>query len=163
MSQTITIRKPLVTEVPSIAALIDAAANRQELLPRTEDELVETVRDFQVYVDDKGLGGCCALHVDLDNLAEVRSFVVREDLRGHGVGARLLEACYEEAENLSLARIYALTRVPGFFQHHGFNVIDKADLPQKVFKDCIRCPLFFNCDEIAVARDLSNGTAAQKE
>ena len=154
LSRAHPVRKPLMTELPQIAALIATAAQRQQLLPRSEDELSETVRDFHVYVDEQGVGGCSALHIDLDSLAEIRSLVVRDGLRGNGVGRALLEACVREAESLHLARVYALTRVPGFFERYGFRIVGKEALPQKVFRDCIRCALFFNCDEIAVVRDL---------
>jgi amino-acid N-acetyltransferase len=79
---------------------------------------------------------------------------VRENLRGQGVGEQLLRAVVEEARNLQIARVYALTRVPGFFLKSGFHTVEKHELPYKVFKDCMRCRLFPGCDEIAMARDL---------
>jgi len=41
-----------------------------------------------------------------------------------------------------------------FFLKAGFHVVDKNELPYKVFKDCLRCRLFPGCDEVAVAVDL---------
>jgi len=148
------LRKPKLSEVEGLKGLLDEAAAQGAILPRALPELYENVRDFYVYVDEQGLGGCVALHIDMADLAEVRSLVVREDLRGHGIGERLLEAVVQEAEGLEIARVYALTRVPGFFLKSTFRVVDKMDLPYKVFKDCMRCRLFPGCDEIAVVRDL---------
>jgi amino-acid N-acetyltransferase len=148
------VRKPLVEEVPGIKDLIDIEVERRSVLPRTLDELYEAVRDFFVYVDEKGVGGCCALHIDTPDLAEIRSLVVRDDLRGQRVGERLVIACYEEAQNLGLARLYALTRSPVFFEKLLFRQVDKDELPQKVYKDCLRCHLYPQCDEIAMVRDL---------
>lgn len=159
---TITIRKPVVTQVPEIKSLIDAGVKQGAMLPRALLELYESVRDFHVYVDERGVGGCCALHVDMDDLAEIRSLVVREDLRGQGIGLRLLEACLDEARDLDIARVYALTRVRGFFERQGFREVDKRELPSKVFNDCVRCHLFPACDEVALVRDLKAPASATR-
>lgn len=145
------VRKPKLTEVLAMKVLLDDAVAHGYVLPRELPELYENVRDFYVYIDDTGaLGGCGALHIDMIDLAEVRSLVVREDLRGQGVGEALLAALIKEAEGLEIDRVYALTRVEPFFLRNGFNVVEKQELPYKVFKDCMRCKLFHNCDETAV-------------
>ncbi len=139
--------------------LLDEAAAEEQVLPRQLPELYENVRDFYVYADGKGLGSVVALHIDMVDLAEVQSLVVRKDLRGRGVGRRLVDAVLREARQLDIVRVYALTRLPEFFERNGFRVVDRNELPYKVFKDCIRCRLYPGCDEIAVVRDL----AATKE
>jgi len=149
-----TIRKPKLTEIADIKKLLDEAAKKSEVLQRPLMELYESVRDFYTYVDEKGMGGCCALHVDMIDLAEIRSLVVREDLRGQDIGVRLLDACLDEARVLNIPRVYALTRNASFFQAHGFTEVEKNELPHKVFNDCVRCPSFPECDEIAVVRGL---------
>jgi len=148
------VRKPKLTEVVAIKALLDEAVAQGSVLPRELPELYENVRDFYVYTDENGLGGCVALHIDMVDLAEVRSLVVARPLRGRGIGEQLVEAVLREAQNLNIARVYALTRVPGFFQRVHFHEVDKLELPYKVFKDCTRCRLFPGCDEIAMVRDL---------
>lgn len=149
------VRKPKVTEVEGIKALIDGAVAKGHVLPRELHELFENVRDFYVYVTENGeIGGCVALHIDTIELAEVRSLVVREDLRGRGIGEKLVDAVIREAQDLDIARVYALTRVVPFFTKSGFHVVDKTELPYKVFKDCLRCRLFPGCDEVAVVVDL---------
>jgi amino-acid N-acetyltransferase len=153
------VRKPKLTEVVSMKQLLDEAAAEEQVLPRQLPELYENVRDFYVYVDERGLGGLVALHIDMVDLAEVRSLVVRGDLRGRGVGRRLVETVVAEAELLDIARVYALTRLPEFFEKSGFREVDRNELPYKVFKDCIGCRLYPGCDEIAMVRDL----AATKE
>ena len=153
------IRQPKVTEVIAIKALIDAAVKQGSVLPRELQEIYENVRDFMVYLDERGVGGCAALHIDTVELAEVRSLVVRDDLRGLGIGKQLVAAMVQEASQLGLRRVYALTRSPGFFLKSGFRTVDKSELPHKVFKDCLRCPLFPGCDEIAMVRDLGEAAA----
>ncbi len=151
------VRKPKLTEVVDMKALLDGAAEAGCVLPRALPELYENVRDFYVYVDEEGFGGCVAMHIDMVDLAEVRSLVVRESLRGQGVGKQLLEAVVEEARGLDIPRVYVLTRVPDFFVRNGFREVEKDVLPYKVFKDCMRCRLFPGCDEVAMIRDLDIG------
>ena len=152
------VRKPKLTEVVEMKALLDIESDRGSVLSRELPELYENVRDFYVYADEEGLGGLVALHIDMVDLAEVRSLVVRDSLRGQDVGRLLLDAVVEEARQLDIARLYALTRVAPFFERRGFHAIDKVELPYKVFRDCTRCPLFPGCDEIAVIRNLNEDT-----
>ncbi|HNR30580.1 MAG TPA: N-acetyltransferase [Candidatus Hydrogenedentes bacterium] len=146
------LRKPKLTEVVALKALIDGAGGA--VLSRELRELYENVRDFYVYVDERGLGGCVALHIDMIDLAEVRTLVVRPDLQRRGIGRRLLAAVLDEARGLDIARVYAFTREPAFFGRNGFYAVDRSELPYKVFKDCTRCRLFPGCDETAMVKDL---------
>ena len=148
------IRKPKLSEVESIKRLLDSAAENGAVLRRPLMELYENVRDFYVYADEQGMGGCCALHIDTPELAEIRSLVVRPDLRSTGIGAMLLDACLNEARELDILQVYCLTRAAEFFSKNGFAEMDKRDLPHKVFNDCVKCPLFPDCDEIAMLRVL---------
>jgi pyrroline-5-carboxylate reductase len=150
-----TIRKPRLTEIAEIKRLLDSAAEEGAVLRRPLMELYENVRDFYTYADERGVGGCCALHIDMVDLAEIRSLVVRPDLRGTGIGKALLMACMEEARSLNIPRVYCLTRNADFFSAYGFSVVEKQDLPHKVFNDCVRCSLFPDCDEIAMTYMLS--------
>ena len=146
------IRKARLTDMAKVKVLIDGAVGDNAVLPRTLIELCESVRDFHVFEEEGDVIGCCALHVDMQNLAEVRSIVVSAERRGGGIGVAMLRACLEEARSLEVEQVYALTRSPGFFEKEGFAVIDKHELPSKVFRDCVRCPKFPDCDEVAVIR-----------
>lgn len=148
------VRKPRLTEVVSMKRLLDDAAAEGHVLARRLAELFENVRDFHVYVDEMGVGGLVALHIDMVNLAEVRSLVVRKDLRNRGIGRLLVQAVLDEALQMHIARVYTFTRLPDFFAGLGFQTVDRAELPYKAFKDCLRCPLFPGCDETALVRDL---------
>ncbi|MCX5757176.1 MAG: pyrroline-5-carboxylate reductase [Candidatus Hydrogenedentes bacterium] len=150
-----TVRKPKLTEIATIKQLLDNAAEGGAVLRRPLMELYENVRDFYTYADEAGVGGCCALHIDTVDLAEIRSLVVRPDLRGQAIGKALLSACLEEARVLNIDRVYCLTRNPEFFGKHGFAIVDKHELPHKVFNDCVRCSLFPDCDEIAMVRPIN--------
>jgi amino-acid N-acetyltransferase len=90
----------------------------------------------------------------LKDLAEIRSLAVHEGYAGRGLGKALVGACLEEAASLGIKRAFALTYRPGFFERLGFRTLDKRELPQKIWKDCIRCARFTCCDEVALIRDV---------
>jgi amino-acid N-acetyltransferase len=89
-----------------------------------------------------------------DDLAEVRSLAVREDKQGLGLGAMLVRSHLEEARDLGLKTVFALTYRPGFFEKLGFTQADVMTLPRKVWNECYRCPKFPSCNEIAVVLEV---------
>ena len=150
------VRRPDASEVPGMKLLIDRAVARGLLLPRTHAALYDNLDEFFVYSDEEGVGGCCALHLDTPDLAEIWSLVVREGLRGKHVGADLLAACVDDARSRGVSQVYALSRTPSFFERHGFREIDRYELPHKVSRDCIQCHLFLHCESVAMIRDVDS-------
>ncbi|MDD2899639.1 MAG: N-acetyltransferase [Desulfuromonadaceae bacterium] len=148
------IRKAQIADVKEIQKLLMTFANRGDMLSRSLSELYESLRDFYVVEEDGVLLGAAALHVVWDDLAEVRSVAVLEDSGRKGIGSRLVQACISEAREIGLRRIFCLTYKPDFFAKHGFRLVDKAELPHKVWGDCIKCPKFPDCDENAMILDL---------
>lgn len=144
-----------MSEMTVCKKLLDSAAGEGAVLARPLMELYEMVRDFFAYANENGIGGCCALHIDTEDLAEIRSLVVQKSLRGQKIGVKLVNACLRDARELDIARVYVLTRIPDFFAKHGFREVDKHKLPHKIYNDCVRCPLFPDCDEIAMDCDLT--------
>ena len=120
------------------------------MLPRSINELYENIRDFWVYVEDGKIFGCAALHVSWEDLAEVKSLAVEESKQSKGIGRRLLSTCLEEAKNLKIKKVFALTFKPEFFKKYGFKKIDKSKLPHKIWSECIKCSKFPDCDEVAL-------------
>jgi amino-acid N-acetyltransferase len=117
-------------------------------------ELYDHLRDYKVCTEDAGdeILGTCAVHVCWEDLAEIRSLVVRKEWEGKGVGTRLTKACLKEANTLGVKRVFVLTNVLGFFERLGFTRVDKSTLPHKVWSDCVRCVKFPDCDEEALLR-----------
>lgn len=150
------IRKARAGDVPAIQKLVAYFAARGELLPRTLNELYQHLRDFFVYELHGEVVGIAALSLYWEDLAEVRSLAVQDGQGGKGLGAALVHACLDEAARLGIRRVFALTYRPGFFEKLGFREIDKRELPQKIWKDCIRCAKFACCDEVALIRDTCN-------
>jgi N-acetylglutamate synthase-like GNAT family acetyltransferase len=59
-----------------------------------------------------------------------------------------------EAGTLGVAKLFAFTYAQGFFEKVGFEVVEHSKMPHKVFNDCLHCPKFMACDEIAMERVL---------
>lgn len=152
-----TLKRASLHEVREIQHLIAVEAEAAHMLPRALSELYENIRDFWVAVDNDGkVIGCCALHVSWENLAEIRSLAVSKEAKGNGIGTALIKACLEDAGQLAITRVFALTYIPLYFEKKGFHHLEKDELPHKVWSDCIKCPKFPDCDEVAVSYELTD-------
>ena len=154
-TQTLQVQRAAVTDVTAIHELVNGFARKGEMLPRTMAEIYEALRDYSVVRDGGEMIACGALHVMWEDLAEVRSLAVREDRQGQGLGATLVRACIEEAKELGLKTVFALTYRPAFFEKLSFVQADVMTLPRKVWNECYRCPKFPTCNEIAVVLELA--------
>jgi amino-acid N-acetyltransferase len=150
----IEIRKARMSDISALLDLINGYAARGVMLPRTELEISESIRDFSVALADGQLAGCGALHFYSPTVGEVRSLAVAERAKTRGVGRQLVETLVHEAAGYSLDAAFAFTYVPDFFRKVGFEEVERGALPLKAWKDCLRCPKFQSCDEIPVMRVL---------
>jgi amino-acid N-acetyltransferase len=141
-------------DIPGMLALINGFATQGIMLPRTEFELAESIRDFLVADNNGSVIGCGALRFYTVEAAEVRSLAVSSTAQGLGVGRAIVLALEQEARLTHLSYLFAFTYVPAFFSKLGFGQVDRSLLPLKVWKDCMRCSKFQNCDEIAVVKIL---------
>ncbi len=148
------IRKAVIADIREIQKLVNEFARKEQMIPRSINELYENIRDFVVAVDGKGIAGVCALHVLWDDLAEVRSLAVKAEYQKRGVGSKMVRSCIRDAKALGVKRVFVLTYQPDFFRKLRFRDTDKASLPQKIWGDCIRCPKFPECDEHALIRNV---------
>lgn len=145
----------MVKDMKDVHGLLLRAADSGQLLPRSLSDLYSHTRDFVVLRNADGvLLGCCALSIIWEDLAEVRSLFVHESLRGRGYGRLLAENCLQSAREMGLKRVFTLTYKTEFFGKLGFVEVGKDVLPQKIWADCIHCPKFPDCDEIAMQRDV---------
>jgi amino-acid N-acetyltransferase len=123
------------------------------MIRRSLGELYESIREFLVATDDNGqVIGSVALHVFWEDLAELKCLAVSEHAHGKGVGRALLERCWDAARELEIKTVFTLTYVPAFFEKCEYHIIEKAELPHKIWNECVRCPLFPNCTEVALIR-----------
>ena len=146
------IRKAKIGDVREIQKMLANHAQQGDLLPRSLSELFDNLRDIFVCVDNNQpeIIGTCSMHICWEDLAEIRSLVVRDPYRRQGIGKKLVEACISEAITLDLHRIFVLTYKVKFFQKLGFREVDKATLPHKIWADCLKCVKFPECDETAM-------------
>jgi amino-acid N-acetyltransferase len=151
----LTIRPARVGDVPGIFEQILVYADRKLMIRRSMAELYESIREFFVVVDDENrVVGCVALHVFWEDLAEVRCLALAEHVQGRGLGRRLVDTCWDLARELEIKSIFALTNAVSFFEHCGYHRIDKSELPQRIWNECVRCPSFPNCQEAALMRSI---------
>jgi len=148
------LRKAEIKDVKEIQKLLTHFANRGDMLSRSLSELYEAIRDFYICEEEGRLLGTAALHVVWEDLAEIRSVAVSEEAGRKGVGTQLVQACLDEAREIGLKRVFCLTYKPNFFGKFGFRIVDKSELPHKVWGDCMKCVKFPDCDEIAMVLDL---------
>jgi amino-acid N-acetyltransferase len=156
MNNDLILRKAKIADIKIIHQLLFKASEDGLLLPRPLINLYNHVREFFVFEDKNNaeIVGCSALSIVWEDIAEVRSLIVRKDLRRQGLGAKLLEVCIAEAVEFGLYKIFTLTYQEDFFTRSGFKVVKKDVLPNKVWADCINCAKFPDCDEIAMLLEL---------
>jgi len=148
------VRKAGFGDIKQIQALINYFARHDLMLPRSLNELYENLRDFWVFVDGRRIIGCAALHVCWDDLAEVKAVAVDRRHQGKGIGRKLVEACIGEARELGAKKVFVLTYKPEYFKKFGFKKTSHSRLPHKIWAECINCPKFPNCQEVALVRQL---------
>jgi amino-acid N-acetyltransferase len=148
------VEKAKITDGAQMHKLINKLANKGEMLPRALSEIYEYIRDYFVVRDGDKLVACVALHVSWSDLAEIKSLAVVEGSQQQGIGTGLVNKCIEEAGELGIPTIFCLTYKPDFFEKCGFALIDKAELPRKVWGECYRCPKFPDCDEVPLILSL---------
>ncbi len=146
------LRKARISDIKVVHRLVNECAAKGEMLSRSLAELYDNMRDYFVYEERGEVVGACALHVCWEDLAEIRSLCVIPEQRRRGIGLGLVNACLEEARELHMERVFLLTYQEEFFGKFGFRPIDKSELPQKIWTDCVKCAKFPMCDEVAMIK-----------
>jgi amino-acid N-acetyltransferase len=148
------VRSATISDARAINALISSYAEMDRMLFRSLADIYENLQTFIVAELDSNIVGCCALEVIWADLAEIKSLAINEAYKGKGIGRELVAAAVEQAAKLGVAKVFALTLEPAFFEKSGFAIVEKDTLPMKVWSDCARCSKQQNCDEIAVIKEV---------
>jgi amino-acid N-acetyltransferase len=146
------LRKAKISDVDNMAALINLYAERGKMLYRSIPSLYQKIRDYSVVEKEGVIIGVGGLHILWNDLAEICSLAIEPRYIKSGLGSALVHRLCREGNRLKIAKVFALTYQPGFFEKCGFTHIDKESLPQKVWMECINCPKFPNCDETALIK-----------
>src|SRR3954468_6987381 len=109
------IRKARTADALAMQRLINGFADKGAMLHRSLSELYENIRDFFVVEEAGEVVGCGALHISWKDLAELKSLAVAEACQGRGYGKQLIQTCVQEAEEIGISRVFALTYVPQLF------------------------------------------------
>jgi amino-acid N-acetyltransferase len=151
------IRKATIKDIKAIHALLADYGEKGQLLSRPLSELYDHVRDFFVFeITETGkVAGCGALQFCWEDLAEIRSLAVLKDYQGKHIGDQLAQAAIDEARVYGIKKLFTLTYRPDFFKRFDFRIIDRAELPLKIWSDCISCVKFPDCDETAMMLSLT--------
>ncbi|MDE0339921.1 MAG: GNAT family N-acetyltransferase [Caldilineaceae bacterium] len=157
--------QPAVEEyIVEIAALVNGFAAENVMLPRTEESILQSLSDWVVALGGGAqLLGCGSLVSLTEQLVEIRSLAVAQAGQGKGIGRRIVEELVLMATARGYAQICALTLEEGFFEKLGFEVVDRWSISPKLWQDCIYCPKFHHCDEVAVARSLTDSPISQAQ
>ena len=154
-----TVRPATLKDAERIFALINL--NRDQLVPRSLGNIVESVDRFFVAEDGGEMAGCAAyqIHPEIGNaeaaVVEIVSVAVKSPFRRRGIGRALVEAVIAKAAAVLPREIVVLTFAPEFFSSLGFEVIEKTRIMHKLYTGCINCTKHadpYTCPEIAMRR-----------
>ena len=145
-------RKARFDDIESIFGLVHIYAAQGEMLPRSRNTLYENLRDMVIAESGSEVVGVGALHIMWDRLAEVRMMAIAPAYMRRGIGTEIVRLLLDEGDALGIEKVFTLTYKTDFFRKLGFIRISREELPQKVWKECIDCPKYPNCDEIAMIK-----------
>ena len=145
-------RRALLPDAEQVHHLVESFSQADTLLPRPLSDICENIRDFYVVEENGNILGCGGLHLYGMHLAEIRSICVSPEYQHRGAGTLLMEALLNEAEHHQVTCVCLFTLVPSFFTKFDFRVVNREDIPDKLYKDCLLCPKLHACDEIAMVR-----------
>ncbi len=152
----IELTKATLRDIPAMQKLVSEEVSTGVILERSDDELATNIRSYVLARAEGYLVGYTALHIHSPRLAEIRSLIVDPTFRGQSVGKKMVSFALEEARELGLEEVLALTYVPDFFRKLGFEEIAKESLPeQKIWTDCIKCIHFPVCNEVSLIYTLN--------
>jgi amino-acid N-acetyltransferase len=149
-----TVRPAAEADVPAIVEVVNENARLGHLLPRSAENIRASLPNWLVAEVEGRVVGIGSLLAMSPTLVEVRSLAVLPSYRRYGVGALIVRALIEQARARGIPTVFALTRAVGFFERLGFVATSRERFPEKVWKDCVICPLQHACDETAVVYEL---------
>ncbi len=157
------IRKATLQDAQAISQLVNLGEREGQLLPRSVEAIRGSIENWIVAEHSARVVGCGSLAEMGPTLSEVRSLAVAPEYRKHGIGAQIAVALMDEARLRGIPTVFALTRAVAFFEKLGFTVTVKEDFPEKVWRDCMICPVQNACDEVAVVHPIASGQSRSEE
>ncbi|MEM2838902.1 MAG: GNAT family N-acetyltransferase [Thermoplasmata archaeon] len=85
----------------------------------------------------------------------VESVAVRSDLRGRGLGREIVNHVLTKAKGLGYDKIWAIARVPEFYERLGFVKETDEELTTRQKKDCLSCEQYLKeCHPLLMRKDI---------
>ena len=151
------VRAGKLKDVQAIQNLIRFYSEDGKMLFRSLEEIEQNINEFTVYDKSGEIIAICNLKYDWDKLVEIRSLGVDPRYHRQGIATELIQNSIEQALlSQNFDTIFVLTYAIPLFEKLGFQIIDKLNLPQKVWNDCKQCLHKENCDETAMSFSLSS-------
>jgi len=135
---SVVIRPAKTSDVKKIRAIVYTYAVERKLLSKETVTLFESVQEFVVAESDGEVVGCGALHVLWEDIAEVRTVAVVEQMHGKGVGHLILENILARAKEVGVKKVFCLTFETKFFGSHGFKEIQGAPVEPEIYTQLLR-------------------------
>ena len=149
------LRKAKIEDAQAIQNLICFYSEDGKMLFRSLEEIEQTIADFRVYEKSGEVIGICNLKYGWDKLVEIRSLGVDPRYHRQGIATQMIRYSINKALlNQNCDTVFVLTYAIPLFEKLGFQIIDKTNLPQKVWNDCQQCLHQDNCDETAMSFSL---------
>ena len=148
------VRLARLADASAISAITAEYAREGIMLERSDENIIENIRNFFVAEHQGEVIGCCAIAFYTSKLAEIRSLAVFNRFKMKGIGRILVEKAEAALREEGVAEVFVLTLNPGFFRRVGYSEIRKEYFPQKIWRDCTHCPKLMACDEIAMVKKL---------
>ncbi len=156
----VTVRPARDADIAGIVALVNSYAAEAIMLYRSPESVRMTLHDFVVAVDSTGaIMACGALKEYSPSLAEVASVAVARDAHGLGLGTAIVAEVERLACKRGIDELFALTLTPKFFESAGYVIGDRAMYPEKIRRDCLKCPRRIRCNEYCVVRQVQEAIA----
>jgi amino-acid N-acetyltransferase len=132
------VRAAKTGDVKKIRKIVDAYTDERRLLFKATVTLFEAVQEFVVAELDGEVVGCGALHVLWEDLAEVRTVAVLQEMHGRGIGNQIMIKILENAKDIGVKKVFCLTFETKFFGSHGFKEIEGTPVSPEVYQEMIR-------------------------
>ncbi|MFI5239113.1 MAG: GNAT family N-acetyltransferase [Gemmatimonadales bacterium] len=160
MTMGITLRPARASDIDGITSLVNSYAAESIMLYRSPESVRVTLHDFVVAVGmDGAVMACGALKEYSPSLAEVASVAVAREAHGLGLGTAIVGEVERLARKRGVDELFALTLTPKFFESAGYVLADRALYPEKIRRDCLKCPRRIRCNEYCVVRSVQEAIA----
>lgn len=124
------LRPATTDDIPDMLRMMQEYIQSGFLVSRSQEDILQKLSDYLVYVVDNTLHGCGAMHDLGDGIGEIAAIAVDPGYRKSGVGDIIVRALVNEARRRHFKKLVLLTvQAIDWFQQQGFRLATVEDLP----------------------------------